>query len=271
MEFILYQVDAFADQLFKGNPAAVVPLDHWLPDETMQAVARENNLSETAFFFFNGEDYQLRWFTPTKEVKLCGHATLATAHVLSQHLGKQSPGTITFQTLSGLLTVRRNRNGWYTMNFPADSIEETPAPAALKKALNLTPKETYKGSEDLLVILEDQDAVEQLSPDFRKLQDLDYRGIIVSAPGRETDFASRCFFPNYGIDEDPVTGSAHTTLTVYWAKKLEKTELTAVQCSARSGTLRCQMLDERVEISGQAITYGEGIINVPVEGSTQTP
>lgn len=262
MELILYQVDAFTNQLFKGNPAAVAPLQEWLPDEQLQAIALENNLSETAFFRPNGRDYDLRWFTPTKEVKLCGHATLATAHVLIEHLNHEKAGRLNFQTLSGPLMVRRNEGGWYTMNFPSDHLELTPPPRQVRDALGITPIETYKGREDLLVILEDQDAIVGLHPDFRLLEELDYRGVIVTAPGKNTDFASRCFYPNYGVNEDPVTGSAHTTLAPYWAKRLEKNELSAIQCSPRTGRLRCRVLDERVEISGQAVTYMEGRIRL---------
>lgn len=262
MELILFQVDAFTNQLFKGNPAAVLPLDAWLPDEQLQSIALENNLSETAFFKAEGKEYHLRWFTPATEVKLCGHATLATAHVLMEHLGKGRNGQLTFQTHSGPLMVRRNQEGWYVMNFPSDNLQLIPPPSLLREALDVNPIETYKGKEDLLVILEDKQTVEQLQPDFRLLEKLDYRGIIVTAPGRETDFVSRCFYPNAGIDEDPVTGSAHTTMTPYWAKRLDKPELTAFQASARTGLLRCRMLEDRVEISGQAVTYMEGRVKV---------
>jgi len=262
MELIIYQVDAFTDQLFKGNPAAVVPLEEWLPDEQLQAIALENNLSETAFFRPNGRDYDLRWFTPAKEVKLCGHATLATAHILTKHLNQQNSAQLTFQTLSGPLMVRCNKKGWYIMNFPADHIYLTPPPRQIREALDVKPIETYKGREDLLVILANQDAVVALRPDFRRLEELEYRGIIVTAPGKDTDFASRCFYPNYGVNEDPVTGSAHTSLAPYWAGRLGKNELSALQCSPRSGYLRCRVLNERVEISGQAVTYLEGKIHI---------
>ena len=262
MELVLFQVDAFTDQLFKGNPAAVLPLDNWLPDDQLQAIAMENNLSETAFFKTKGKEYQLRWFTPTKEVKLCGHATLATAHVLMEHLGQGLDGQLTFQTLSGPLMVRRDKQGWYTMNFPSDHLQLIPPSPVLREALNTFPVETYKGREDLLVILEEQTIVEQLQPDFKLLKKLDYRGVIITAPGREKDFVSRCFYPNYGVNEDPVTGSAHSTLTPYWSKRLEKSKLNALQASTRTGILRCRMLDERVEISGQAVTYLEGRIKM---------
>jgi PhzF family phenazine biosynthesis protein len=262
MELILFQVDAFTNQLFKGNPAAVLPLEAWLPDEQLQSIALENNLSETAFFKAKRNEYHLRWFTPTIEVNLCGHATLATAHVLMEHLGQGQNGQLTFQTLSGPLRVRREQKGWYVMNFPSDNLQLIPPPSVLREALAINPIETYKGREDLLVILQDQHTIEQLKPDFRLLEKLDYRGIIVTAPGRKTDFVSRCFYPNAGIDEDPVTGSAHTTMTPYWARRLDKPELTAFQASTRSGHLRCRLLNERVEISGQAVTYMEGRIKL---------
>lgn len=261
MELTLYQVDAFTKELFKGNPAAVCPLDNgWLPDQLMQAIAMENNLSETAFFFRSGHDFQLRWFTPAKEVQLCGHATLATAHVLYEHLGFDQP-RITFHTLSGPLMVTRNGD-WYTMNFPVDRARLVPTPKAISAALGLPIVETYIGREDYLVILESQRAVESANPDFRQFRKLESRGVIISAPGENADFASRCFYPSLGVDEDPVTGSAHTTLAPYWSQRLNKTELTAIQCSSRSGALRLRMLSERVEIGGQAITFSEGRIRL---------
>lgn len=258
MELPLYQVDAFTDTVFKGNPAAVCPLQQWLSDAQMQAIALENHLSETAFFYQDGDAFHLRWFTPTKEVNLCGHATLATAHVLFQHLGYQER-RVTFHSRSGPLMVER-KNNWYYMNFPVDFPELVPTPKIIDDALQLHPVETYKGKEDYLVVLDSQEAVEQVQPDFRRLQQLDGRGLIVTAAGRSTDIASRCFYPKYGIDEDPVTGSAHTTLGPYWANRLGKNTLTALQCSPRSGRLRLRVLNERIEVTGQAVTYMEGRI-----------
>ena len=255
-ELTLFQVDAFADQLFGGNPAAVVPLEHWLPDQTLQAIAQENNLSETAFFVPRGGGYQLRWFTPATEVDLCGHATLASAHVLFKHLvyGEKK---IEFHTRSGQLNVTRSGNG-YLMDFPADQIELVETPAAIEDALGKAPLETYLGRDDYLAIFATQADVLAFRPDFRRLNDLKSRGLIVSAPGDQVDFVSRGFFPNAGIDEDPVTGSAHTTLTPYWAKKLGKNDLQARQVSQRGGAIRCILKGERVELIGQAITYMEG-------------
>jgi PhzF family phenazine biosynthesis protein len=272
----LYQVDAFTDRLFSGNPAAVCPLQEWLPRETMQAIAAENNLAETAFFVpistADGADFELKWFTPTTEVDLCGHATIATAKVLYDELGYTAP-LIRFHTNSGLLTVTR-QGDWLTLNFPADppvrispSFEEE-----LTEALGIAPGEVFIGKTDLLVLVDSQTSLEALRPDFRKLGQLKARGIIVTAPGEATgpaapDFVSRFFGPQSGIDEDPVTGSAHTTLVPFWAERLGKSTLTARQVSARGGDLRLQLLGNpaeagRVEISGQAVLYLRGEIYI---------
>ncbi len=257
----IYQIDAFASQRFKGNPAAVCPLDSWLPDATLQAIAAENNLSETAFFIPGEEaDYELRWFTPAIEVDLCGHATLAAAHCLFIHLGHPHK-SITFSSRSGLLTVTREGEE-YMLDFPVDNIEAVVAPRVLKDALGTEPVEVLMGRDDFLVVLESEADVAQLAPDLRLLKEVRCRGVIVTAPGSTTDFVSRCFYPAAGVDEDPVTGSAHTTMTPYWAERLSKQELTARQLSNRGGNLRCTMLGERVAISGPAITYMKGEIYV---------
>lgn len=260
MQISLYQVDAFASNLFEGNPAAVCPLTEWLSDEVMQSIAAENNLSETAFFVPNGADYDLRWFTPGLEVDLCGHATLASAHVLFHHLNYQNK-TINFHTRSGLLQVE-HADGVYAMNFPADQLEKVAIPTAIVKGLGFTPKEIYRGRDDFMVVVDTQDIVEHLQPDFRALAQLEARGVIVTAPGNEVDFVSRGFFPATGVDEDPVTGSAHTTMTPYWAKKLNKPVLSARQISKRGGSLSCELSGDRVILKGQAITFLEGTINV---------
>lgn len=261
MKLPIYQVDAFTNELFAGNPAAVCPLKTWLPDKKMQKIAAENNLAETAFFVKNGDHYDLRWFTPAVEVDLCGHATLATAHVLFQHLNYEEK-ELRFQTRVGELKVRRSGD-WYTMNFPTDDIQlvENP-PENLLKALNVTAKAIYIGREDYLVIVDNQEVVENCTPDFRLLGSIGGRGVILSAEGTEVDFISRGFFPAAGIDEDPVTGSAHTTLVPYWTKQLDKTSLTARQLSQRGGFIKCDYLGERVELSGQAVTYLKGEIYV---------
>lgn len=262
----IYQVDAFTDQLFAGNPAAVCPLTEWLPRDTMQAIAAENNLAETAFFVpigtTQGAEFELKWFTPTVEVDLCGHATLATAKVLYDLLGYAKP-EIRFHTNSGLLTVTRH-DDWLTLNFPADPpVRVSPSfHAELTEALGIEPTEVYAGKTDLLVVVPDQATLVALTPDFRSLGQLKVRGVIVTAPGTDVDFVSRFFGPASGIDEDPVTGSAHTTLTPFWAERLGKTTLTARQLSRRGGALRLALQGERVEISGQAVVYLKGEIQV---------
>ena len=253
MELTIYQVDAFADEVFQGNPAAVVPLESWLDDALMQQIAMENNLSETAFFVPEGDGYRLRWFTPNKEVNLCGHATVASAHVLFAHLGVEQP-EIRFQSRSGLLTVRRDGNR-YTLNFPTDELTRIHGALTIAEGLGDHPVEVCKGREDWLAVFETQEQIANLKPDFRKIAEIAGRGVLATAPGNEVDFVSRCFFPNYGVDEDPVTGSAHTTLIPYWAERLGKNELTARQISQRGGTLTCKLLGERVEIGGGAVTY----------------
>lgn len=260
MSLPIFQVDAFTSELFAGNPAAVVPLEEWLTDEQMQNIAAENNLSETAFFVKEGDGYRLRWFTPTVEVDLCGHATLASAHVLFEELG-YSEGEIIFKTKSGLLTVSKKDNR-LLMNFPGDHMDKAEAPDVLFRALGI-PKtfEVYK-SDDYMVVLDSEEEVAALKPDIKMLSEVEARGIIVTAPGNEVDFISRFFAPQSGVDEDPVTGSAHTKSTPYWSKKLGKEELKARQISKRGGDLICKMKGDRVEISGSAITYLKGEITV---------
>lgn len=256
MRLQFFQADAFTDRLFGGNPAAVVPLAEWLPEATMQSIAMENNLSETAFFKKNGDRYHIRWFTPACEVDLCGHATLATAHVLWQHL-ECNDEQISFDSRSGPLSARKAA-GWYTLDFPTDEIKKIDTPAIITEALGLMPAETWLGREDYLVLVENQLQVTGVQPDFRLLAQLKSRGVIVTAAGNDTDFVSRCFFPAFGIDEDPVTGSAHTTLTPFWAEKLGKTDFTARQLSRRGGFLKCSLRGNRTLISGQAVTFMEG-------------
>lgn len=260
MSLSIYQVDAFTSKLFAGNPAAVVPLEEWMTDEKMQNIASENNLSETAFFVKEGESYRLRWFTPTVEVDLCGHATLATAHVLFEELG-YSQDELVFKTRSGLLTVRR-KGDRLLMNFPADHMEKTEAPDVLFKALGIPKTDEVYKSDDYMVVLNSEEEVAALNPDIRMLSEVAARGIIVTAPGNKVDFVSRFFAPQSGVDEDPVTGSAHTKSTPYWSKKLGKEELKARQISKRGGDLICKMKADRVEISGSAVTYLKGEINV---------
>ncbi|MEX0844748.1 MAG: PhzF family phenazine biosynthesis protein [Balneolaceae bacterium] len=260
MKLSIYQVDAFTTELFSGNPAAVVPLEEWLSDEQMQNIAAENNLSETAFFLKEGNSYRLRWFTPTTEVDLCGHATLATAHVMFEELGYRED-EIVFKSRSGLLTVSKE-DGKLLMNFPADEMPQADAPSVLFNGLGIkrTP-EVYK-TDDYMVVLDTESEVANLQPDFRLLNEVDARGIIVTAPGDVVDFVSRFFAPQSGVDEDPVTGSAHTKTTPFWSKKLGKTELKARQISERGGDLTCRMKGDRVEILGEAVTYLKGEISI---------
>lgn len=256
----IYQVDAFTDRLFGGNPAAVIPLKDWPEDALMQQIALENNLSETAFFLPAAEGFHIRWFTPLAEVDLCGHATLATAHVLWSELGYEGD-ELTFDSRSGKLRVEKLEAG-YRLDFPADEPEEAAqAPPALFKGLGLIPAKILKGKEDYLVILKKEEEVRSLRPDFKELAALEARGLIVSATGSRSDIVSRCFYPAVGVDEDPVTGSAHTTLAAYWTAKLGKTRIHARQLSARGGELICTLSGDRVLIEGKAVTYMRGKVS----------
>ncbi len=259
MKLNFYQVDAFTSKLFGGNPAAVCPLQDWLPDSLMQQIAMENNLSETAFFIRNNDRFSIRWFTPLAEVALCGHATLASAHVIFHHLGYE--GDLIFDSKSGKLKVCR-KNNLLVLNFPADDIRAYSPHATLLQAIGAEPAECYMGRTDVMLVFSSEDEILALKPDFKKLAGAGVRGAIVTAPGKTSDFVSRFFAPAVGVDEDPVTGSAHTTLIPYWAKRLGKNELSAIQCSRRRGILACTYQDNRVEIGGQAITYLTGEIEV---------
>lgn len=255
----IYQVDAFAEELFSGNPAAVCPLEDWPEDELLQKIAMENNLAETAYFVKAGAHFELRWFTPTTEVDLCGHATLASAYVLFHQLGYNEQ-TIRFQSRrSGPLTVSKE-DDLLTLDFPADSITEVSITDALTRGLNLQPQKIFKGKSDYMFVYEREEDIKQLIPDFPTIQTIDARGIIVTARGNTVDFVSRFFAPQCGVNEDPVTGSAHTTLTPFWSRILNKKVLTAKQLSARGGFLQCEDHGERVSISGRCKLYLEGEI-----------
>lgn len=258
----IHQVDAFTSRLFHGNPAAVCVLDEWLSDELMQKIGLENNLSETAFVVPKEIDYEIRWFTPTVEVDLCGHATLASAFVLFEYYNHPTK-TITFQSKSrGKLTVMKNEDKTLTLDFPADTVKKVDLPDGLKNAFNISPIECFKGKTDYLLIFSSQEDIEKLEPDFNQITTSGARGVIVSATGNSTDFVSRFFAPNAGVNEDPVTGSAHTTLTPVWNNKLNKTKLSAKQLSKRSGELVCEIIEDRVKISGSAVKYLVGEIEV---------
>ncbi|MBN2299224.1 MAG: PhzF family phenazine biosynthesis protein [Deltaproteobacteria bacterium] len=259
MKLPMYQIDAFADRVFSGNPAAVCPLDAWLDDAVLQSIAQENNLSETAFFVKTGSDYKIRWFTPVAEVDLCGHATLASAYVIFTHIDPACE-TITFESKSGPLSVEK-KAGRLCMNFPSQGPTPCRAPDGLIAGLGKTPSEVLS-SEDYFVVYESESDIIGLKPRMDLLKNLDLRGVIVTAPGRSVDFVSRFFAPSLGIDEDPVTGSAHSALTPYWADRLNKKALRASQLSQRGGELFCTDLEGRVEIAGTAVQYLHGTIEL---------
>lgn len=259
MRLKLYQVDAFTDHVFGGNPAAVVPLVRWLDDELMQAIAAENNLSETVFLVPEDGGYALRWFTPTVEVPLCGHATLASAHVLFRHLGLGGD-VVAFTSKSGPLRVLRQEPR-LVLDFPAMPPERRELDAAVVEALGALPRELW-ATDKLLAVFDSELSVRALAPDFARLAALDAAGVIATAPGAEVDFVSRYFAPGAGIDEDPVTGSAHCVLVPYWAERLGRTTLHARQVSRRGGELWCEQAGGRVLIAGHAVTYMEAEITI---------
>jgi PhzF family phenazine biosynthesis protein len=253
----IFQVDAFTTRLFTGNPAAVVLLREFPPDAEMQAVAAENNLAETAFLVPDGADYRLRWFTPTVEVPLCGHATLASAAVVMERL---EPGrvSVVFHSKSGPLTVSRVPGG-YVMDFPSRPAEKIPIPPDIVRAIRVTPTEVFVNQFNYMALLESHEQVRTLTPDLATIARLDRGGLIVSAPGDGAyDFVSRYFAPAKGIPEDPVTGSAHCMLMPYWSRRLGKTEMRAYQASKRGGELICRLAGERVELQGACVFYLEG-------------
>jgi len=259
MKIPIYQIDAFAKRPFEGNPAAVCPLPAWLPDRLMQSIAAENNLSETAFLAAEGDDYAIRWFTPVEEVALCGHATLASAFVLFECLGFAGE-RIRFTSKSGALSVS-TEGDQLVLDFPTRPPRPCDIPDVLVEAFGVVPAECLK-HDDYLLIFDDQEDVVQAAPRMDLLARLDCRGIIISAVGTEHDFVSRFFAPRVGVPEDPVTGSAHTVLTPYWAGRLGKQRLRARQVSARGGDLDCTLRGERVLIAGHAVKYLEGTLEV---------
>jgi len=257
----LYQVDAFTDKLFHGNPAGVCFLRQWPDDVLMQSIAAENNLPETAFIVQKKVDFEIRWFTPTIEVDLCGHATLASAYVLFKYYSIKGNLIQFYSPRSGNLVVERAEE-WLTLNFPTDSYTKIDVPEVLINAFQKIPIEAYRGKTDFLLIFATQEDIEEMNPDLKMLESVGGRGVIVSAPGNEVDFVSRFFAPQSGINEDPVTGSAHTTLTPYWSMKTGKKRLTALQLSKRKGELVCEIKGQRVLISGKAVTYMVGEIEI---------
>ena len=264
MKLPIYQVDAFTETLFGGNPAAVCPLETWLPDRIMQRLAGENNLSETAFLVKEGNDYRIRWFTPTTEVALCGHATLASAHIIFTRLQPQ-PETklIRFHSASGMLLVSLQEDQSIQLDFPCHPpVRVTEVPEGLLEGLGIKEAAVYHSAFDYMVVLTTQQAIEALKPDFRILAGVKARGVIATAKGAEADFVSRCFYPQSGIDEDPVTGSAHTVLIPFWANQLGKARMKAIQLSARKGSLQVELRADRALMSGHALTYMEGYYDI---------
>ena len=255
----IYQIDAFTNKLFSGNPAAVCPLTEWLADEIMQKIAMENNLAETAFYVRKGEAFEIRWFTPTLEVDLCGHATLAVAYVLFFLEGFEDELIHFVSPRSGDLFVSKNTDG-LTLDFPTDVIEKVDITDIFQSCFDIKPVEAYRGKTDVMLVFNNESEIRTLIPSFSNIVKIGCRGIIVTAKGDTVDFVSRFFAPQSGINEDPVTGSAHTTLTPYWAKRLNKSALTAHQLSERGGILKCKIKNGRVEISGQARLYLKGEI-----------
>jgi PhzF family phenazine biosynthesis protein len=258
MKIPLYQVDAFAGRPFAGNPAAICPLEKWLPDEVMQSIATENNLSETAFYVRNGAQYDLRWFTPAVEVDLCGHATLAAACVILDIRCETPDSRVIFQTKSGELAVERDGD-LYALDFPSRPPQPCVVHPGLAEALGAAPK-TVLAARDYLCVFESEEQVLALAPDMAKLAAVDHFAVIVTAPGRDCDFVSRFFAPFQGVPEDPATGSAHCTLIPYWAEQLGKTKLFARQRSRRGGEFWCELRGERVRIAGRAARYMQGVI-----------
>ncbi len=261
MKLPYYVVDAFSGAPFHGNPAGVCPLPEWLPDEVMQSVAFENNLSETAFIVPRGAYYELRWFTPATEVDLCGHATLASAYTLMRFVDTGAQ-RVEFRTKSGPLAVSRS-GGMYTLDFPSRPPVPCEKPAALERALGVPVLETYM-ARDMLALVADESMVRDLSPDFAALREVDAFGIAVTARGQSCDFVSRFFAPHHGIDEDPVTGSSHCMLTPFWRGRLGKTRMTARQLSRRGGELFVEDCGDRVRIGGKAVCYLQGEIEIDV-------
>ncbi len=257
----IYQADAFTDTLFGGNPAAVCPLEEWLPDEVMQKIAIENNMAETAFFVKTGKGYLLRWFTPEYEIDLCGHATLASAHILFTQLGHTEP-TIYFETIkAGRLTVTKYGDK-YILDFPSRPPQPAAIPDGLLAALGMKEPLEFLRSRDYMLIYESEDDIIACKPDFNLLAKFEVVGIIITSPGKAVDFISRFFAPGAGIPEDPVTGSAHCNLIPYWAAKLGKNQLHAYQVSARKGELWCELKGDRALMSGNAVTYLKGEIYI---------
>lgn len=260
MKLTIYQVDAFAEKVFEGNPAAIIPLEDWIEDDLMQKIALENNLSETAFFVKTDSGYHLRWFTPEYEIDLCGHATLASAYIIKNFI-EPHVAEISFSTQKAGVLKASAKDGSYTLDFPSRMPEACEAPQKLLASLRITNAVEILRSRDYFVVLPNEEAVKNVEPDFNLMIELDAIGVIVTAKGHEADVVSRCFYPGLGIQEDPVTGSAHCNIVPYWSEKFGKTKLFCQQLSARRGNLQCELQGDRVLMSGKCILYMQGEIN----------
>ena len=260
MRLELFQVDSFTNKIFEGNPAGVI-FSEFLPNEVMQKIALENNLSETAFVYEEGNDYRIKWFSPLMEIDLCGHATLAAAHIYFTEIDRDADSITFISSKNGSLEVTRKNNYLY-LNFPVDQYAPISIDDDLINMIGETPIEAFKGRDDIMCIFEDESIIYNIEPNKSLLKLFPVRGLIVSAKSLDYDFVSRCFFPITGVDEDPVTGSAHTTLTPYWAKQLGKDSLLAKQVSSRGGELKCVLEGDRVIIGGEAVTYLKGFITI---------
>jgi PhzF family phenazine biosynthesis protein len=260
MKIPYYRVNAFISSKLLGNPAGVCLLENWISDNIMQFIAKENDLSETAFLVKEDDNYRIRWFTPKTEVDLCGHATLASAFIIFNYTDFNRP-EINFLSLSGILSVKKD-NDYLTLNFPSDTIEKINTPDYILRAFNSSPVEAYKGNTDILLVFANENEIRECKPDLKSLEKAEGRGIIITAKGDKIDFVSRFFAPQSGINEDPVTGSAHTTLVPYWSKRLGKNSFIAHQLSLRGGELLCNNLNDRIEITGKAGLFMSGYIYV---------
>jgi PhzF family phenazine biosynthesis protein len=260
MKIPIYIADAFCKHPFSGNPAAICPLNEWISDGLMQNIAMQNNLSETSFIVPVKDGFQIRWFTPVAEVDLAGHPTLATAHILFTEMNYRG-NVIIFHSKSGRLTVKKEADE-YILNFPTDIIKEVPLPTYLAEAFNVHPVDCYIGKMDYMLVFKSQEEIENATPVLALIAQAETRGVIITAPGEEVDFVSRYFAPQYGIDEDPVTGSAHTTLIPYWWLRFGRIKMSAQQLSKRQGFLSCVYLEDRVEIGGKCNTYLRGEIEI---------
>jgi PhzF family phenazine biosynthesis protein len=261
MKLTIYQVDAFAETIFKGNPAAVIPLEDWIEDSLMQQIAMENNLSETVFFVKTDAGYHIRWFTPEYEIDLCGHATLASAYIIKNFI-EPHVQEISFTTQKAGTLKAAAKDGLYTLDFPARMPEPCQVPEKLLASIGTTAVVEVLRSRDYFVVLPNEEAVRNAEPDYTVMKELDTIGVIVTAKGHEADVVSRCFYPGAGIPEDPVTGSAHCNIVPYWSEKLGKTKLFCQQLSPRGGDLQCELAGDRVLMSGKCVLFLQGEITV---------